>query len=196
MLPPTRFDYGVELLNASRNMKRIPFSCETSPTCAIPYLLQKLFAPTIVRGLKPKGGHLMAKTTGKLPGYETTFITRVDLSDDALKTLKDRLFAIVTAYGGELVYEEDWGKRKFAYPIEKETRGQYTYFVYTGRGDVVAEIERNLRLHESLLRFMTIVLAKEFDKEAYAVAAPTGTQLKREERPAGEAPATITAIQA
>jgi small subunit ribosomal protein S6 len=125
----------------------------------------------------------MAKSTGKLPGYETTFITRVDLSDDALKTLKDRLFGIIKAYGGELVYEEDWGKRKFAYPIEKETRGQYTYIVYTGHGDVVAEIERNLRIHESLLRFMTVNLAKEFDKEVYAKEAPAGTPLKREERP-------------
>jgi len=126
----------------------------------------------------------MATQAGKLPGYETTFITRVDLSDDALKTLKDRLFAIVKAYGGEVIYEEDWGKRKFAYPIDKETRGQYTYFVYTGRGDVVAEIERNLRLHESLLRFMTVNLAKEFDKEVYTKESAAGTVLKRDERPA------------
>jgi small subunit ribosomal protein S6 len=119
----------------------------------------------------------------KLPGYETTFITRVDLSDDGLKTLKDRLNAIVKAYGGETVYEEDWGKRKFAYPIEKETRGHYTHFVYTGKGDIVHEIERNLRLHESTLRFMTVNLAKEFHKDIYFKEAPSGTPLKREERP-------------
>jgi small subunit ribosomal protein S6 len=100
---------------------------------------------------------------------------------------------VVKAYGGELVYEEDWGKRKFAYPIEKETRGQYTYFVYTGRGDVVAEIERNLRLHESLLRFMTVNLAKEFDKEVYTKESAAGTQLKREERLPGSEPAVVIA---
>ena len=73
----------------------------------------------------------MATTTGKLPGYETTVITRVDLSDDALKTLKDRLFGIVKAYGGELVYEEDWGKRKFAYEIRKRSsRSIYVTMVY------------------------------------------------------------------
>jgi len=119
----------------------------------------------------------------KLPGYETTFITRVDLSDDGLKTLRDRLNAIVKTYGGETDYEEDWGKRKFAYPIEKETRGHYTHFVYTGKGDVVHEIERNLRLHESTLRFMTINLAKEFDKDVFTKELGTGTALKREERP-------------
>ena len=119
----------------------------------------------------------------KLPGYETTFITRVDLSDDGLKTLKDRMTGIVKAYGGEMVYEEDWGNRKFAYPIQKEVRGHYTHFVYTGKGEIVHEIERNLRLHESTLRFMTINLAKEFDKEVYFKEAPAGTPLKREERP-------------
>ena len=43
---------------------------------------------------------------------------------------------------------EDWGRRKLAYPIQKETRGQYTYLVYTGTGDIVHEIERNLRLND------------------------------------------------
>lgn len=129
----------------------------------------------------------------KLPGYETTFITRVDLSDDALKALKDRLAAVVKSFNGELVYEEDWGKRKFAFPIEKETRGQYTYMVYTGKGDVVAELERNLRLHESTLRFMTVNLAKEFDKEVFTKELGSGTSLKREERPVQSENPTVIA---
>ena len=125
----------------------------------------------------------------KLPGYETTFITRVDLTDDALKALRDRINGIIKAYKGEVVYEEDWGKRKFAYPMEKEQRGHYTHVVYTGTGDVVAEIERNLRLNESTLRWMTINLSKEFDKEVFMKELGVGTPLKREERQAlGEGP--------
>jgi small subunit ribosomal protein S6 len=124
----------------------------------------------------------------KLPGYETTFITRVDLSDDGLKALKDKLINVIKSFDGEVVQEEDWGKRKFAYPIVKETRGHYTYLAYTAKGDAVKELERNLRLHESTLRFMTVVLAKEFDKEAFTKEMGTGTPLKREERSApGEA---------
>ena len=128
----------------------------------------------------------------KLPGYETTFVTRVDLSDEGLKTLKDRLITIVKSFDGEIVHEEDWGKRKFAYPINKESRGHYTYFAYTAKGDVVAEIERNLRLHESVIRFMTIVLAKEFDKEVFTKELGAGTPLKREERPAHDAAHAVT----
>ena len=125
-----------------------------------------------------------ASTGNKIPGYETTFITKIDLSDDGLKTLKDRLIAVIGNYGGEVVYQEDWGKRKFAYPMNKETRGQYTHIVYTGKGGIVAELERNLRLHESTLRFMTINLAKEFDKEVYTKELGAGTPMKREERTA------------
>ena len=126
----------------------------------------------------------------KLPGYETTIITRVDMSDESLKTLTDRLFAIVKDFGGELVYQEDWGKRKFSYPMQKEVRGQYTHIVFTGSTGVVAELERNLRLNESTLRFMTVVLAKEFNKEEYMKQLGTGTPLKREERTEA-APAAI-----
>ncbi len=117
-----------------------------------------------------------------MPGYETTLITRVDQSDDALKTLKDRLFNIIKDFNGEVIYQEDWGKRKFAFPIQKEARGHYTHIVYTGNSGVVAELERNLRLNESTLRFMTVNLAKEFNKEVFMKELGTGTPLKREER--------------
>ncbi|OFZ54793.1 MAG: 30S ribosomal protein S6 [Bdellovibrionales bacterium RIFOXYC1_FULL_54_43] len=100
-------------------------------------------------------------------GFETTFITRSELSDEALKALQDRLAAAITEYKGEIVLTEDWGRRKLAYPIQKETRGHYNYVVYTGTGDVVHEIERHLRLHDHVLRFLTVNLDKEFDAEAF-----------------------------
>jgi small subunit ribosomal protein S6 len=127
----------------------------------------------------------------KLPGYETTFITRVDQSEEALKTLKDRLFGIIKDFKGEVVYQEDWGKRKFATPMQKEIRGQYTHVVFTGDTGVVAELERNLRLNESTLRFMTVVLAKEFSKEEYLKQVGAGTLMKREDRAETSAAAAI-----
>ncbi|MCM2276798.1 MAG: 30S ribosomal protein S6 [Oligoflexia bacterium] len=108
-----------------------------------------------------------AMPEAKLPGYETTFITRSELTDEALKTLQERVNGIIANYGGEVVLTEDWGRRKLAYPIHKETRGHYTYVVYTGKGDVVHEIERNLRLHDHVLRFLTVNLEKEFDIEGF-----------------------------
>jgi small subunit ribosomal protein S6 len=111
----------------------------------------------------------MANQAGavRLPGYETTFITRAELTDEGLKLLNERIAGIIGNYGGETVINEDWGKKKLAYPIANETRGHYTYVVYTGRGDIVHEIERNLRLHDHVLRFLTVNLEKEFDAEVF-----------------------------
>jgi small subunit ribosomal protein S6 len=110
----------------------------------------------------------MAKSTGGiLAGYETTFITRPEMNEDQLKALQDRLNSVVTQYGGELVLAEDWGTKKLAYKIEKETRGRYSYMVYTGEGNVVAEIERNLRMNDFVMRFLSVNLAKEFEQESF-----------------------------
>ncbi|MBS1963896.1 MAG: 30S ribosomal protein S6 [Bdellovibrionales bacterium] len=110
----------------------------------------------------------MAKAVaGKLAGYETTFITRPEMGDDALRALTDRLISIVPTFGGELVLQEDWGTKRLAYKIEKETRGHYTYLVYTGEGNIVAEIERNLRMNDFVMRFLSVNLAKEFEKDSF-----------------------------
>ena len=77
--------------------------------------------------------------------------------------LKEAVYAQFTEYRKSLNPAE----RKLAYPIHNETRGHYTYVVYTGKGDIVQEIERNLRLHEHVLRFLSVNLEKEFDPEAF-----------------------------
>ena len=100
-------------------------------------------------------------------GYETVFVTRAEMSDEALKALQDRVTGVISQFQGEVVLNEDWGKRKLAYPIRKESRGHYTYIAYQAKGEVVAEVERNLRLNEHVLRFLSVNLAKEFDAEAF-----------------------------
>jgi small subunit ribosomal protein S6 len=107
------------------------------------------------------------KAPESISGYETTFITRSEISDETLKSFQDRLGQIIGTFQGEVVLTEDWGKRKMAYAIKKETRGHYTYLVYTGKGDVVHEIERNLRLNDHVLRFLTVNLEKEFDAATF-----------------------------
>lgn len=108
-----------------------------------------------------------AATATVLPGYETTYLTRGELSDEGFKQIQDRLNAVVAEFGGQMVLTEDWGSKKLAYPIQKESRARYTYLVYTGKGDIVHEVERNLRLQEHVLRFLTVNLSKEFDGDAF-----------------------------
>lgn len=96
-------------------------------------------------------------------GYETTYITRPDVSDDNQKTFLDKVKGIIAAHGGQVVAVEDWGRRRLAYPIQKETRGYYTYIMYTGNNSLVAELERNLRINESVMRFLSVKLGDDFD---------------------------------
>lgn len=106
-------------------------------------------------------------STRRIPGYETTFITRSEMNEEGLKALQERLQGVIQNFKGEVILTEDWGRRKLAYPIQKETRGHYSYIVYTGSGDIVHEIERNLRLHDHVLRFLSVNLETEFDGEAF-----------------------------
>lgn len=123
----------------------------------------------------------MAKTV--LAGYETTFITRPEMTDDQLRALQEKLKEVVGQFKGGLISEEDWGTRKLAYKIEKESRGRYTHYVYTGTGNVVAEMERNLRLNEHVLRFLSVNVAEEFNNDEYSKRKETlkAQAKKREE---------------
>lgn len=100
-------------------------------------------------------------------GYETTYIMRADISDDANKSFLEKLKGIIAAHGGQVIAVEDWGKRRLAYAIEKETRGYYTYILYTGNNTLVAELERNLRINEQAMRFLTVKLENDFDPKEF-----------------------------
>ncbi|MBI3543420.1 MAG: 30S ribosomal protein S6 [Deltaproteobacteria bacterium] len=100
-------------------------------------------------------------------GYETTYILRADVSDEVQKTFLEKLKGIITTAGGQVIAVEDWGRRRLAYPIQKENRGYYTYLLYTGNNALVAELERNLRINEQALRFLSVKLEDDFDPATF-----------------------------
>lgn len=93
--------------------------------------------------------------------YETTVVVRPDISGDVIEATLDRVREAVKKSGGKLVALNHWGKKKLAYPIAKHTRGIYVQAHYLGQGGLVAEVERNLRISESVLRFMTIKIGQD-----------------------------------
>jgi small subunit ribosomal protein S6 len=97
--------------------------------------------------------------------YETVFILRSDILDEDRKKVLDRLHGIVEKLGGTLLIEEEWGKRKLAYKIDKSAYGIYFYIRYLGYNDMVAEIERNLRILEPVIKYMTVKLGEDVDVE-------------------------------
>ncbi|MEI7637753.1 MAG: 30S ribosomal protein S6 [Syntrophus sp. (in: bacteria)] len=88
--------------------------------------------------------------------YETIFITPADIPDEELHTLIERYSAIITGRKGILVKVEKWGKRKLAYEIKKHLRGYYILLDFAGQTDIVNEMERNFKIDDKILKYMTI----------------------------------------
>lgn len=91
-----------------------------------------------------------------MPFYETVFIARQDLSDAQVKTLTDGYEKIIKDNGGKIAKTENWGLRTLAYKINKNRKGHYVLIESDAPAAAVIELERNLRLNEDILRYMTI----------------------------------------
>jgi small subunit ribosomal protein S6 len=126
--------------------------------------------------------------------YETVVIAHVDLSEDELSGVIARYGGIVTAQKGILVKAERWGKRKLAYLIGKQTRGFYILIDYAGTSAVVTELERNLKIDDKILKFMTILKADAVDPDALAKEIAEGA--KKEEKKDEKAVATAHSPEA
>ncbi|SDT97662.1 30S ribosomal protein S6 [Desulfobacula phenolica] len=109
--------------------------------------------------------------------YETIFISDPDLQDQTRKELFDKIRNIITKENGILLNFDEWGNKKLAYEIKKKLRGHYVCITYGGTGDLVKELERNMRLSDAVLKFMTILLSDDVTRE----------QLEKEVREAQEA---------
>ncbi|CAH2030955.1 30S ribosomal protein S6 [Trichlorobacter ammonificans] len=97
--------------------------------------------------------------------YETIFILQPDLADDDIKTITGKAQDVIAAYNGALHRLDDWGARKLAYPIRKFPRGRYFYLRFDGGAELVAELERRLRLDEKVLRYLSVNITNEPEKK-------------------------------
>lgn len=95
--------------------------------------------------------------------YETIYILRPDVAAEDADKAAARIADAAERLEAKITKVDNWGKRKLAYVIAKHTRGIFVYVRYVGYNDVVAEIERNLRLLDFVLRFQTIVIRDMID---------------------------------
>ena len=98
--------------------------------------------------------------------YETTFILSPELEETELEKNISRYSEIITSRGGTIEKEDRWGMRRLAYMIRKQARGFYLLFDYTGESAAVNELERNLKINDRILKFMTVLKAERVDREA------------------------------
>ncbi len=86
--------------------------------------------------------------------YELIFIVHPDLDESAFNDIVARIQGWITGAGGEIVKVDLWGKRKLAYPIRKQTEGQYVLIESKMEPSENAELERNLGLLEPVMRYL------------------------------------------
>jgi small subunit ribosomal protein S6 len=91
-----------------------------------------------------------------MPLYENIFIARQDATAAQVEALTETFTNIITEQGGQVTKKEYWGLRSLAYRIKKNRKGHYTLFNLDAPPAAVQEMERNMRINEDVLRYLTI----------------------------------------
>lgn len=105
----------------------------------------------------------MAEAAQALPPreYEVVYILRPDIEKEKAEKVARRVEEVIAREGGTLTLVENWGRRPMAYEIQHQKRGNYVYINYLGDGALVAELERNFRLLDEVMRFQTVKVSNE-----------------------------------
>lgn len=108
--------------------------------------------------------------------YEVVAIVLADLNEDEINALIERIQTIITERKGVVAKIDRWGKRHLAYEIKKQKDGYYFLIDFAGDGSIVTEIERNYKIDDRVLKFMTVkkegaTTAVRIEQEAAAAEA-------------------------
>jgi len=138
--------------------------------------------------------------------YETLFVVKPTLTEEEIAAQITKVKDVLAKEGAELVGTNDMGMRKLAYPVEKHARGYYTVLFYKAEGTIINELERNLKISEDVIKFLSVKYSKkkelaQFDKLVAAanrnvtpVAKAPEAEAPVAETPVVEAPVTETPV--
>lgn len=116
--------------------------------------------------------------------YETVFISDPDMSDQAREELLERVKGVIDREKGILLNVDEWGLKKLSYEIKKKLRGYYVCLTYGGTGELVTELERNFRLSDFIMKFMTILITEHVTEESLKQEAEQAKEAAQEEEAA------------
>jgi small subunit ribosomal protein S6 len=119
--------------------------------------------------------------------YETIFILRPDLGEPVQKETIRRFEGLVRASAGEIIETDEWGFRELAYHIKGERRGFYVRLDYGGNGATMNEIERNLKLSDSVLRYLSVLVDRDIEPATVRAELEARRRRSAEARAAAEA---------
>ena len=88
--------------------------------------------------------------------YEALYVMRPSYEEEAYKEFIEKYNALIQANGGEVTKAEPWGKRRLAYEIDKVREGYYVLVLFNGDSQLPAELERNFKINDEILRYMVV----------------------------------------
>ena len=122
--------------------------------------------------------------------YESVAIINAALEDEQIEVTISRILEVIKSHGGEIIDVDKWGRKRLAYPIQKAKSGYYLVLRFNAPTDLIAVLERNFRLDETVIRYLTVTLDK-FALEAIAKQKET-SRVAAETAAAAEAAETQT----
>ena len=98
--------------------------------------------------------------------YETIYILRPNTPNEGVAEVNTRIKGVIEGMGGKIIKVDNWGKRRLAYEVAKERKGIYLYWLYLAQPGVVEETERNLRMLDTVIRYLTVKVDEDVDVAA------------------------------
>ena len=102
--------------------------------------------------------------------YETLFIITPDIAEEETAEVVEKYSSLLAEQGGVMAKVENWGRRRLAYEVKKFNKGYFVLFDYGAEPQSVTELERNFKIDEQVIRFMTVKQDDFFDPEAVKAA--------------------------
>jgi small subunit ribosomal protein S6 len=102
--------------------------------------------------------------------YECVVILEPDTPDDDVKGFTEKYGEIIKAHTGEVIKIEDWGTKKLAYLVKKREKGRYLMFDFVGTPGLILELERQFKISEDVMKYLSVKLDDEVDLEAFRAA--------------------------
>ena len=126
--------------------------------------------------------------------YEELFIMKPDLPEEEVDTFVEQLTANIATVGGTVDKVEKWGKRRLAYKVDKFKDGTYVLLQFTSDAEAVKEVERRLRVAETVIKFQTVRIdetLKRLDKRKKERDKRAARKALQPQAPAPAAPAPM-----
>lgn len=91
-----------------------------------------------------------------MPLYEHIYLARQDVSPQQVEEMTNNLTEVLTQGGGKVTKNEYWGLKSLSYRIKKNRKAHYSLLNIDAPAPAVAEMERQMRINEDIIRFMTV----------------------------------------